>query len=98
FPNCIEVYGQIHRANIVGQLRDGIGNNVSAIAALIPRLFGNQLLYSVKNDSLGDAMLEKGFVEVIRMLLPLISDFRCEGSKVLLRALANDVRVAPPDE
>jgi hypothetical protein len=76
-------------------LGKGIGHDVGAVAFHIPRLGWDQPFQIPENYALGDQPAEPDFVETFAIFSPFGSNHLGEITKVLLRAKAHDVRLAP---
>ena len=89
FPDAVELYE-------VRKLGDGVGDDVGAIAPLVPSLFSDEFFGAPKEDGLGHDAPVEIFVELVRVLFPLCRCVVAEVDEVLLCALTHHVREKAP--
>jgi hypothetical protein len=64
---------------------------------LVPGLLGDDFFRRPENQRLRNRMTEKCFVVAVRLRCPFTPVPVCKLSKILLRSLANNVRMSAPD-
>src|SRR5581483_5110274 len=79
------------------ELRNGVWNYTRSNApTVVPMLLRNELLRSLKNDRFGNGIAKECLSECIGVFFPSGTYYFSKLSKVLLRSLANDIRLLIP--
>lgn len=90
-PDGIKVEHLLFTVGVVEHFRHGIGHDVRAVSALVPRLFRNLGLELPEDDGLGDQSAVPELVIFRVALRPCFPDLLREFGKVLLGTFGNDM-------
>ena len=92
-PECFEVeeFADAVELNEVREFRDGVRDDVCAIAALVPGLFADEFFGTPEEDCLDDDAFVEVLVKLVGVFLPFCGCVVAEGDEVLLRSLADGV-------